>query len=169
MLAPGRGCSSEVLRLDTEEEAEPRGAGLRELERPAGLPLKENPLCSPAHCLSPRPAPRRAEETSGAWPAEFLSSFLASSCHVAPDHDISVPCCQCLGLRGMSVYPGPLAKKKWLPSACWHLPLPCLSSSFTCPGSEQSKTTGSRPGPGPQARACVSVRPAPPRVRYRLV
>lgn len=116
MLPSGRGCSSKVPRLDTEEEAEPRGA--------AGLRLKESPLCATAHCLSPHPAPRRAEETSGAWPAEFLSFFLASSCHVAPDHGISVPCCQCLGLRRMSVYPGPLAKKQWCPEPAGTRPCP---------------------------------------------
>lgn len=43
----------------------------------------------------------------------FFSRFLLRL--VASAHDISVRCCQRLGLRRMSLYPGPLAKKKWCP------------------------------------------------------
>lgn len=67
-------------------------------------------------CPLPAPLPGPAEETSGGSAQRiplFFSCFLLR--HVASDHDISVRCCQRLGLRRMSLYPGRLAKKKRCP------------------------------------------------------
>lgn len=100
-----------VFRLDTEE-GRTRGDGAEEVQKAQPAPeRKECSLCSSDHrsplCLAPQ---RRPLGLSPENSSLLFWVFLLR--HVASDHDISVRCCQRLGLRRMSLYPGRLAKKK---------------------------------------------------------
>lgn len=158
-----------------------RGGGRRNPEETRALRTGEGPACAwqrrtrplfPCPLLVPEPGPPGgSEDASEAWPGEFFFfffSFHASSCHMASDHDISIRCCQCLGLRGMSVRPGLSANKKWCPEPAGICSCPVslpLSHDQQTRNSSLPQTLGSAeqaggdgPGPGPQPCTCVSGR-----------
>lgn len=103
-----------VFRLDTERGEGPEETALRKCRR-RSLPLKEKSApFVPLPTACPSAWPHRGDLWGSAQRIPlFFSCFLLR--HVASDHDISVRCCQRLGLRRRSLYPGRLAKKKRCP------------------------------------------------------